>query len=108
MFCQWYITSFNQLQGWRKTTCKKPPDAIKSPGSLAIQVKFSLGDRGHFSHQDHNKKKKKRKGIKSLVLSSFYVTTKPLSIGRASLQLGNAPDFLLPLPPGIKKKKRKQ
>lgn len=37
----------------------KPPDAIKSTGSWAIQVKFSLQYRGHISRQDHKKENKK-------------------------------------------------
>lgn len=71
---------FQSAAEMEKNNLQKPPDAIKSTGSLAIQVKFSPEDRGHFSHQDH--KKKKKKGIKSLVLQSFYVMTKPLSIER--------------------------
>lgn len=38
-----------------KNNPQKPPDAIKSTGSWAIQVKFSLQYRGHVSCQDHKK-----------------------------------------------------
>lgn len=83
-----------------KNNLRKPPDAIKSTGSLAIQVKFSLQDRGHFSLQDHKKKGNK----KSCVVEFLCNDKAALNREVATLQLGNAPGSLLPLPPGIKKK----
>lgn len=43
-----------------KNNLQKPPDAMKSIG-LAIWIKFSLQDRGHFSHQDCEEKKRELK-----------------------------------------------
>lgn len=47
---------FQSAAEMEKNNLQKLPDAMKSTGSLAIQIKFSLQDRGHFSRHDHKKK----------------------------------------------------
>lgn len=92
---------FQSVAEMDKNNLQKPPDAIKSTGSLAIWFKFSLQNRGHFSQQGCEGKK----GYKRSCVFKFLCNDKAtLNREVATLQLGNAPGLLLPLPPGIRRK----
>lgn len=104
---QWNVLSvacksFNQLQRWRKTTCK----SLLMPWSLLAAWQFTLNLVCRTGVTSVAEIIKKIENKKSCVVHFLCNDKAALNREVATLQLGNAPVSLLPLPPGIKKKEQ--